>query len=170
MRHRIALLALGALFVVPAFAQPTIATGRVPTVTRLVKRFSELEAGLATQARSADQAALDASLDPSFEMRVGGAPGTPVPRDEWIRETRAAAGRRWQIQQMAVHDLGDVALVSFRAVDASAASRHGARDRFVVDCWKRDGDGWKLAVRYLSDAPREGVGRSGSAKAIDKRY
>ena len=151
-----------------AIAQPAPQTGRIPTVTRLVKVFSDLEAELQEQARSADPAALESSLDPSFEMREGGAPGTPVPRDDWIRRTRATAAQHRSIDQMAVHDLGSYALVSFREVETAttAGSRH---QRFVVDCWKRDGDSWKLAIRYASDVSATSRKRV-STGTLDKRY
>jgi hypothetical protein len=159
-------LVLAALFVMPALAQPSPQTTRVPTVTRLVKLFSELEAGLVASAHSTDAGVLDRMLDPSFEMRVDSAPGTPIPRDAWMRQLRASTGQPPRIEQMAVHDFGDVAVVSFRET-ASDAALH---PRFVVDCWKRDGDAWKLAVRYLSAAPSSGTKRSAPSKTIDKRY
>ena len=153
----------------PAFAQPSPHPGRIPTVTRLVKQFSELEAELVAKAHAKDASMLDDALDPAFEMRVGSAPGVPVPRDTWMREARAASLTSPRIAQMAVHDLGDVAIVSFRETDANARSTRSARERFIVDCWKRDGDAWKLAVRYQTDASPDAV-RSGTPKTLDKRY
>ena len=135
--------AVAALAVAPAavYAQ---ATGRgVPTVTRLVKIFTELETTLAANAHASDASALDSMLEPAFEMRVGDAPGTPVPRDEWLRRVRAAPNTTPRFAQMAVHDFGDLAIVSFG--DTTTPTR------FVVDAWKREGDAWKLAVRYQSD-------------------
>ncbi len=147
-------------------AQPPPQTGRIPTVTRLVKIFYELETALHAEARSADPAALAQSLDPSFEMRDGASPGTPMPRDEWVRQARSAAAENRSIDQMAVHDLGAYAIVSFREVDPNAKS---GSQRFVVDCWKRDGDGWKLAIRYASDVPATSQKRT-PAGTLDKRY
>lgn len=161
---------MAAFVVVPAFAQPSSQTSRVPTVTRLVKLFSELEAGLATKAQSADAEALDMSLDPSFEMRIGAAPGVPVPRAEWIRQARGSANTAPRIDQMAVHDFGDVAVVSFRETTNTSSPAVANRPRFVVDCWKRDGSGWKLAVRYQSEVSPESAKRAKPAKTIDKRY
>jgi hypothetical protein len=150
----------------PAAAQPSSQTGRIPTVTRLVKVFSDLEAALQTQARSPDPGALDQSLDPAFEMRDGASPAAPIPRDEWIRQARAAPGGNPSIDQMAVHDLGAYAIVSFREVDPGAKA---TSKRFVVDCWKRDGDTWKLAIRYASDVPAASQERT-PAGTLDKRY
>src|SRR5438067_9025226 len=108
-------LALAAWLAPSVYAQPTTPSSRVPNVTRLVKIFSELEARLA--AKAADSATLERMLDPAFEVRDSTAPGVPVPRDEWIRQQRASPSQAPRIDQMAVHDFGDIALVSFRQVD-----------------------------------------------------
>jgi Domain of unknown function (DUF4440) len=169
MRHCLRVLVIAACAgAAPGLAQPPPSASRIPTVTRLVKQFSELEAALVSKAHAKDVSALDDMLDPSFEMRVGAAPGVPVARDAWVREARASPREAPRIEQMAVHDFGTVAIVSFQAIDPGAQATGGAHARFIVDCWKRDGDAWKLAVRYRSDAPR-GT-RSGAAKTLDKRY
>jgi hypothetical protein len=152
-----------------ASAQPTPQGSRVPTVTRLVKVFTELENALLEQAREPDSAALERSLDPSFESRAGAAPGTPVPRDQWIRQARAAARTGVRIEQMAVHDYGDIALVSFREIEPGARASAPPRERFIVDCWTRAGNGWKLAVRYASCAAPSAA-KSLPPKTFDKRY
>jgi len=171
MRFRSILVATSAAVALSgyALAQPAPQTGRIPTVTRLVKVFSELEAALQTQARSADPAALDQSLDASFEMRDSTSPGTPIPRDEWIRQTRATAAQDHSIDQMAVHDLGAYALVSFRELETGVAtgSRH---QRFIVDCWKRDGDSWRLAVRYAAEVGASSASKPQPTKKLEKRY
>jgi len=150
-----------------AAAQPAPQTGRIPTVTRLVKVFSEREAALQTQARSADPGALEQSLDPSFEMREATSPGMPIPRDEWIRQARATSAGNRVIDQMAVHDLGTYALVSFREVDRDAKS---AVQRFIVDCWRRDGDSWKLAIRYEGGVGASSGSKPQPTKKFEKRY
>ena len=161
-------VALLAACVAPVvLAQPSPQASNVPTVTRLVKMFSDIERGLVDKMHAKDASALDALLDPSFEMRIGSAPGAPVPRDAWIRDARKSAAAP-RIEQMAVHDFGDVAIVSFREVFATSGAKHRGHDRFVVDCWRRDGDAWKLVVRYLSDASATGVGGTGAT--IVKRY
>jgi hypothetical protein len=169
MRLRLVLVAFAACVVAPALAQPAPAPapGRIPTVTRLVKLFTGLEMDLVARTHAKDLSALDALLDPSFELRAGDAPGMPVPRDAWIRDARAASSREPpRIEQMAVHDLGNVALVSFREVIAGA--RKSKVNRFIVDCWKRDGNEWKLLIRYASTSEK-GLGHTPLPR-IDKRY
>jgi ketosteroid isomerase-like protein len=169
MKLRLVLLAFGVFVVAPTLAQPAPASGRIPTVTRLVKLFTGLEMDLVARTHAKDVSALESILDPSFELRAGNAPGTPVPRDTWIRDVRAAAHAPPRIDQMAVHNFGDVAIVSFRETAVAGATR-GAPARLVVDCWKRDGDAWKLAVRYVSDASARPADRPRSPRPIDKRY
>ena len=95
-----------------------------------------------------DVAALDLLLDANFEVRRGAAPGTPIPRDEWLR-TAAGASNSPRIDQLAVHDFGAVAVVSFSQVDvATKPSSKAAKQRMIVDCWTRSGDRWLLTVRY----------------------
>ncbi|HTL77109.1 MAG TPA: nuclear transport factor 2 family protein [Casimicrobiaceae bacterium] len=167
MPFRLSLALLTACVAAAAIAQPAPQTTSVPTVTRLVKMFSDLERRLVEKTHAKDASALDALLDPSFEMRIGSAPGVPVPRDAWIRDARKSAAAP-RIEQMAVHDFGDLAVVSFREASAASGARRRGHDRFVVDCWRRDGETWKLVVRYVSDASASDV--AGTGTTIDKRY
>ena len=169
MKLRFVVVAFAACTSASGLAQPAPASGRIPTVTRLVKLFTGLERDLVARTHAKDAAALDAILDPAFELRAGNAPGTPVPRDAWIRDARAAQRASPLIEQMAVHDFGDIAIVSFRETAARASTRRGSA-RFVVDCWKREGDAWKLAVRYAGDASLQSTPAARSPRIIDKRY
>ena len=146
----LALLAAGSA--TRAFAADD-AGARVPTVTRLVKLFSELEASLATTLQRGDGVAAGRMLDPDFELRAGRSPGSPTPREEFLR---LSLGKRdaYRTEQMAVHDYVDVAVVSFLQA-ATAPKKPGDRsgDVFTVDVWKRSsGDSWLLAVRYAGPA------------------
>ena len=134
----------------PSHAQAAGATTRIPTVTRLVKQFFELETTLNEKLAANDAAALDTLIDADFEARSAVNPGTPIPRADWVR---AASGQpeRPRIDQMAVHDFGNIAIVSFTS---SAGAKAATRDasRMIVDCWKRSGERWLLVVRYESTA------------------
>src|SRR3954468_2010904 len=96
-----------------AFAGESNAGVRVPTVTRLVKLFSELEATLATTLQSGDGAAAGRLLEPGFELRAGRAAGTHTPREDFLRRSLGKPANAYRAEQMAVHDYGDVAVVSF---------------------------------------------------------
>ena len=120
-------------------AGPSFAQGRVMTVTRQVAQFSQAEHALADALRNADVAATDHLLAADFELRDGASPNQPTPRAQWI----AAAHPDAAVEQMAVHDYGDVVVVSFvNRTDKPASAR------YVVDVWRRQGSDWQLAVRY----------------------
>jgi ketosteroid isomerase-like protein len=141
----------------PTLAQTTdVSPGqaRVPTVTRLVKIFSELEGDLATRLENGDAATVAALLTEDFEMRAGPAPGSPTPRADWIRESMAKPVRSARFEQMAVHDLGEFAVVSFVQLPGESGARDPAARFFVVDVWKRAGDAWRLAIRYIGPVGR----------------
>jgi hypothetical protein len=70
--------------------------------------------------------------------------------------------------QMAVHDLDGSAVVSFLQPGSSANT-----SVFVVDVWRRTGEQWKLAVRYVAPVGASGTALPGVPPAepeIPKRY
>src|SRR5258706_7232564 len=136
-----------------ASAEDTPPTGgRVPTVTRQVKAFLELEGRLAADIRRRDARSVGALLTPDFELRAAATPGNPTPRDEWIRLSLDQPGPPTRIEQMAVHDFGEVAVVSFLQVAMVGQKRDPTRDIATVDVWKRSGERWLLEVRYAGPA------------------
>ena len=144
------------------------ATGRVPTVTRLVKLFTDREMDLAQRIHVGDNAGVEEIVRDDFELRTSTAPGRPIPRAEWIRQSLAAPAPASNPSQMAVHDLGDTAVVSF--LDRADS---GAAQIFVVDVWRRDGADWKLATRYAAPGGATGVTIPGvppQTSDIPKRY
>lgn len=114
--------------------------------TRLVAVFSALENELGEARERGDNAALERLLAVDFEQRSAAAPGQPLPRDAWM--ARKSTGDVAETHDMAVHDHGTVAVVSF-------ASRPGGRGpaSFVVDVWKKEADAWQLSTRYVSALP-----------------
>jgi len=133
-------------FLVPGFlaCAATLALaqepGRVMTLTRTVKTFSELENQLDDARRSHDETALGKLLAANFEQRNGTAPAAPTPRADWLAQKSAPKS---DISQMAVHEYGNVAVVSF-----ADAAQHA----FIVDVWNKTDDHYALSVRYLSAA------------------
>jgi len=169
LRRAATLLALAAvpltLHVGTAFGQTT-ATGRVPTVSRLVMQFTEREMQLDQRIRSRDSAGAGNLLTDDFELRASNLPGRPVPRADWLAQSLQSPGPESRITQMAVHDLGETAVVSFMQGSDTGGSL------FVVDVWRRAGSDWKLAVRYA--APIEGnvpiPGVPPAERTIPKKY
>ena len=151
----------------PASAQAT-ATGRVPTVSRLVMLFTEQETNLAARIRAKDAAGAGSLLTDDFELRSGPQPGRPVPRADWLRQSMQAPGADTTPTQMAVHDLGGTAVVSFLLKADSANAGF-----FIVDVWRQSGEQWKLAIRYVAPAGAGGTPIPGVPAAepeIPKRY
>lgn len=149
-------------------------TAAVPTVTRLVKIFQQLETQFAQAAHAGDTAVLEALLADDFELRVARRPAEPVPRAEWLAAIQQHPAPDARIEQMAAHDHGAIVDVSFllRPVSVGSNTSSGAAPLFVVDTWARDGDGWRLKVRYAgvvaSSAQR--VPGEGTTGVVPKKY
>ena len=137
----------------PSSAAPENGSGRIPSVTRLVQQFTQLEGKLAEALGKRDRTAVAGLLADDFEMRTAAMPGAPVPRDPWIRQSLAEPVTPAIIEQMAVHDFGGLAVVSYARSDKAATPKAG-RDIFIVDIWKQDADDWKLTIRYAGPASK----------------
>jgi len=137
MRALFLAFALG--LVVTAAAQP--GGHGTPVLSRLVQRFASLEGELADQAHSHNEAGLGKLLAADFEQRDATAPGRPLPRADWMRSALGKPIPGGEPSQMAVHDYGNVAVVSF--LDA-------AQHLYVVDVWSKTADTYALSVRYAS--------------------
>jgi hypothetical protein len=144
----------------------------IVTMTRGMKVFGDAETELIAALKAQDAAALDRLVGPDFEQRTQGAPGTPVPREDWLKQASTELAKATGVREMAVHDFGDIAIVSFVLVrDAPQASA------FVVDVWQRKsaGEAGQLQTRYLSAAPasaprkRPAVPAAGSSPVDPKR-
>jgi hypothetical protein len=152
-------------------AQPPEA-GRIPTVTRTVKLFSGLEMQLAENLHGGKKQEAEALLEDDFELRPSNAPGVSTPRADWLAATVGKYALPARTEQMAVHDLGSAAVVSFLQPASENEARDRSRDLFVVDVWKRDGDHWKLAVRYAGPAGSRStsIPGVGDQAVLPKRY
>lgn len=124
---------------------------RIPTVTRLVVVFSHLEDKLSDAAQKHDKATVSHLLDQDFEMRVAAMPGRTIPRSTWIQQSFDEPKSSRRVEQMAVHQYGNIAIASF--LWRITPTGPGAFRRiFVVDIWRQESGTWKLAVRYAGPA------------------
>jgi hypothetical protein len=166
------LAALGLAHALAAGAAEDPARTRIPTVTRLVKLFAEREGALATALQNGNAAAVEKMLDGDFELRAGWIPGSPTPRDQWIALSTGKPASAYQIEQMAVHEYGEIAVVSFLQAAMSGNLRNRDGDIFTVDVWKRAADTWTLAVRYASPAGSSAFAIPGASTEppLRKRY
>jgi hypothetical protein len=154
----------------PALAQ---ATGRVPTVTRLVRIFLDHEQDLLRAQQAGAKTEFDRLLADDFELRTASKPGTPVARAEWLAAIAARPTPSWAIEQMAAHDHGTVVVVSF--LMRPAVAKAGVAPIFVVDTWVQAGDDWQLKTRYAGVVGAAAVvpgepDASAVSPAIVKRY
>ena len=165
MRRILFLTQLAAMMVslmsMPATASAGDDVGRIPTVTRLVHVFFQLEGKLSEAVEQRDMPAVSKLLSDDFEMRVSIMPGTPIPRAAWIQQSFSEPNSSSSMEQMAVHDFDKVAVVSY-SWKIKAANSKVMRDIFIVDTWRQEAGAWKLAVRYAgaaaqSDYPIPGV-------------
>src|SRR5262249_23163887 len=98
-----------------------------------------------------DQAALTNLLAEDLYIEMPSA--DPVAGEEWIPQVMAKDYnlKSFIIRGMSVADLGDAAIVKFdRIQNAAFKGKDQSGEFFVVDVWKRSGDSWKLANRYVS--------------------
>jgi ketosteroid isomerase-like protein len=140
------------LFALPvgAYSQAPARPGRTITPTRQVAQFSELEDQWAHAIQRKDQSALDRLLTDEFEILTPLATN-PVERDEFVEATGNLKLESYRISQMTMHDFGDTAVVNFLAnVKGLFRGRDWSGQYFVVDVWRKNGDTWQAAVRYLS--------------------
>lgn len=136
----------------PAAADDAVATGRVPTVTRLVKIFSTLENEWNADVQRRDSAALDKLLAADFEMRTAAAPGRPIPRADWLGQSMSDPVFTSHTEQMAAHEYGNTVVVSFLwNIDAPADGSSSMATRlFVVDTWIQESGAWHASTRYIA--------------------
>lgn len=151
-----------AMLVIQGPAASAQSVGRVQTMTRQVAQFLELESRIVEAQISGDSAVLQAVLSDDFEQRDAQRPGTPVARADWLKIQAARHSATASIEQMAVHDLGSAANVSYLLRPKAAGL-----PTFMVDTWVRQGDAWRLKVRYASPVT-SGAGKSGPVRAQPK--
>jgi ketosteroid isomerase-like protein len=149
-----------------AAADTRIERPRVVTMTRWAKVFLDLEYDLVDAVRGNDAATLSRLLAEDFEQRAASQPGEPLPREAWLRETDVRAPGGMPLGALAVHDHGDVAIVSFQMQLDSNHSTY-----FVVDVWRKLGDDkFQLGTRYLSPvAPAAKARRKAPADTAARR-
>lgn len=126
-------------------------TPSIMTATKQVTLFSGLERQMLEAVEKKDRSALEAMLTDEFEIAMPGA--DPLAGPDWVDSVMAKdfALKSFVVRQMSVADLGDAAVVKFdRLQQAVFQGRNDGGEFFVVDLWKKSGDSWKLANRYVA--------------------
>ena len=126
-------------------------TSRIKTATRQVALFTNLETQMLLAVQKKDQPALTAMLTDDFAVDMPNA--DRMAGEDWLDSVMSKdfALEKFGVHQMSVIDLGNAAIVKYERLQQ--ATQKGANENgefFVVDLWKKDGDKWKLAGRYVS--------------------
>ena len=149
-----------------AAAQPTTAHA-----TRQGQAIQQLEESLLHAMRERNRGQLERLLSDEFEMIVAQEPGNPVDRDLWIASVAAAPGGGWELEQITVRDLGELAIASFLL--RSAANGVKAKPPvFVVDIWQREDTRWRLLSRHaaLALGSRSDIPGDAAMRNAPKKY
>jgi hypothetical protein len=126
-------------------------TPHIITATRQVTIFTGLEKQMLQAIQKKDKAGLEAMLSDDFTIEMPNA--DPLPGDDWLDSvmTKDYLLKSFVVRQMSVIDLGNAAVVNFdRIQEASFKTEKDDGEFFVVDLWKKSGDTWKLANRYVA--------------------
>ncbi|HLK07894.1 MAG TPA: nuclear transport factor 2 family protein [Candidatus Angelobacter sp.] len=126
-------------------------TPRIITATKQVALFTSLERQLLQTIQKKDRTALEAMLADDFAIEMPDA--DPLGSDDWLDSVMAKdyTLKSFVVRQMSVADLGNTAVVKFeRLQEASSKGQADSGEFFVVDVWKKDGNNWKLANRYVA--------------------
>jgi hypothetical protein len=127
-------------------------TPRIITATRQVSIFTNLEMQVLKAIQRKDEAALQVLVTDSCNIEMPDA--DPLACEDWMSDVldKGYNLKSFQVRQMSVADLGDSAVVKFDRVQQSTSKgKPDGGEFFVVDLWKKDGDSWKLANRYVAE-------------------
>lgn len=153
LRNRARVLLIVAAGVIVAAQEPVKPkmTPSIMTATKQVTLFTGLERQMLEAVEKKDKATLEAMLTDEFEIAMPGS--DPLAGPDWVDSVMAKdfTLKSFVIRQMSVADLGDAAVVKFdRLQQAAFQGRNDSGEFFVVDLWKKSGDSWKLADRYVA--------------------
>ena len=143
---------------------------QIPVVTRLVQTYSDYEQRLADAIIRKDTGEINRLIADDFELRSVNNIGVPTPRAEWIAQSLKEPSTSISIAQMAVHDYGNIRIVSF-ATKRTADTRQ-ARGVAVIDVWMVSGESSVLKVRYsaIQRSPSIPVPGESQLQQINKRH
>jgi hypothetical protein len=145
-------------------------TPRIITATKQVSIFTGMENQLLKAVQKKDKAAAQAMLSDDLMIEMPDA--DPLPGDDWLDSVMAKdyTLKSFVVRQMSAIDLGDAVVVKFdRLQEATSAGHADSGEFFVVDVWKKSGDTWKLASRYVSKVSSQPSIPKGPAKPTGKQ-
>ena len=124
---------------------------RIITATRQVSIFTNLETQLLKAVQAKDQTALKNLITDDCMIEM---PDTdPLPAEDWLAAVLAKDFmlKKFGVRHVSAVELGNVVVVKFdRLQEATYKGAPDTGEFFVVDLWRKEGDAWKLASRYVS--------------------
>jgi len=153
VRTSILAIALAAAFANVSAQEPVkpSLSPRIITATRQVAIFTDLEKQLLRAIQSKDQAGLSKLVSEDCFIEMPDA--DPLPCDNWMTSvlSKDYVLKTFGVRQLSVTDGPDSSVVKFdRVQESSFKGKPDGGEFFVVDIWKKTGDAWKLASRYVS--------------------
>jgi len=143
---------------------------QIPVVTRLVQIYSDYEERLAGAINRRDASQIDRLVANDFELWSANDIGIPTPRADWVAQSLKEPPASISIGQMAVHDYGNIRVVSFAMKRTGVARREPGIA--VVDVWMQSGENSVLKVRYAAVQGNPSIRVPGESRQqlINKRY
>ncbi|HET8890897.1 MAG TPA: nuclear transport factor 2 family protein [Candidatus Angelobacter sp.] len=145
-------------------------TPRIVTATRQVTMFSDLEIQMLKAVQKKDKGALEAMLTDDCVITMPNA--DPLPGDEWVDSVMAKdfTLKSFAMRDVLAIDLGNAVVVKFdRRQEAISKGQPENGEFFVVDVWKKEGDAWKLANRFVSRNASGAIEPKGPVKPTGKQ-
>jgi ketosteroid isomerase-like protein len=124
---------------------------RIITATRQVVIFTDLETQMLRDIQSKDQAGLSKLISEDCIIEMPDA--DPLTGEDWMKGifSKDYVLKSFAVRHVSVVDGRDFAVVKFDRVQQSTSKgKPDGGEFFVVDVWKKDGDSWKLANRFVS--------------------
>jgi hypothetical protein len=171
-RLSVSVLVVLALYAAPPVAQVQAQAVRAqpPLATRLVQLYSGYERQLAEAVNRKDTMEIDRLLSDDFELWSANNIDVPTVRPDWIAQSLKESPASVSIGEMAVHDYGNIRIVSF--VMKRAAVGHKEPNIAVVDVWVQSDKTSVLKLRYaaIQTAHSQLVPGEVRQQQINKRY
>jgi ketosteroid isomerase-like protein len=124
---------------------------RIITATRQVSIFTNLETQLLKAIQAKDHATLKNLVADDCMIEMPDA--DPLPAEDWLATVLAKDFmlKKFGVRQVSAVEMGNVVVVKFdRLQEAAYKGAPATGEFFVIDLWRKDGDSWKLASRYVS--------------------
>lgn len=143
---------------------------RIITATKQVTLFGGLEKQMLQAVQKKDKAAIEAMLTDECQIVMPDA--DPMAGEDWVNSImeKDFALKSFTLRQVSAIDLGDSVILSYdRIQESSYKGKPDGGEFFVVDLWRKSGDSWKLASRYVSKVGDKPIMPKGPVRPTGKQ-